>query len=142
MKYAEVILYRFKTSNQGTIGLWLDPLLDTTIYSLELPWYNNRNNISCIPHGKYICEIVKSPKFGKVYHIKNVPSRQHILIHPANLAGATSFGYKTHLQGCIALGLKYGKLYKQDAIFSSKPAINKLMTLHENKPFTLRIIGV
>lgn len=137
-----VILLRFKTSNQGTLGVWLDPLLDVPIYTIELPWRDNKTNISCIPHGEYICELVKSPRFGGVYQINNVPNRTHVLIHPANVAGDVLFGYKTHLQGCIALGKSYGKLYGQDAVLSSRPAIKQMMNSHNTESFNLKIIGV
>ena len=65
------------------------------IYSIELPWKENRTRVSCIPEGEY--ELVKrcSPRFGRHLQLMNVPQRKDILIHPANDA-------LRELQGCIA----------------------------------------
>ena len=64
-------------------------------YTIELPWLGNQKRISCIPEGEYILEKRFSPKFQWHLHLKNVPGRDLILIHPANDA-------KTELLGCIA----------------------------------------
>lgn len=71
--------------------------------SLELPWKNNQNNISCIPVGTYICKYTRSPRISKVkgedfftYEIMDVPNRGGVRIHSAN--------YFHQLRGCIALG--------------------------------------
>jgi hypothetical protein len=65
------------------------------IYSIELPWKENRAGVSCIPEGKY--ELAKrwSPKFDRHLQLMNVPQREYILIHPANDA-------LQELKGCIA----------------------------------------
>ena len=65
------------------------------IYSIELPWKENRAGVSCIPEGNY--ELVKrwSPKFNRHLQLMNVPQREYILIHPANDA-------LKELKGCIA----------------------------------------
>ena len=65
------------------------------MYSIELPWKDNRAGVSCIPEGHY--ELVKrwSPKFGRHLQLMNVPQRKYILIHPANDA-------LQELKGCIA----------------------------------------
>lgn len=67
-------------------------------YTLELPYKNNQNNISCIPRGTYKCEkLPNSPSFGYDHiWIKNVPNRTFIKIHRAN--------YVKQLRGCIAVG--------------------------------------
>ena len=64
-------------------------------YTIELPWLGNQKRISCIPEGEYILQKRFSPKFQWHLHLKNVPGRDLILIHPANDA-------KTELLGCIA----------------------------------------
>ena len=65
--------------------------------SLELPWKDNKNNISRIPEGIYDGELHESPTFGLCVWIKSVPQRSEILIHVAN--------YFHDLRGCIAPGL-------------------------------------
>ena len=64
-------------------------------YTIELPWLGNQKRISCIPEGEYILQKRFSPKFQWHLHLKNVPGRDLILIHPANDA-------KMELLGCIA----------------------------------------
>lgn len=136
------ILIRSDSTDQGTFGkLFFDGV---TLNTLELPWRDNRRQISCIPPGEYGCEIVRSPRFGTVYRVKNVQARDHVLIHPANLAGDAALGWTTELQGCIALGEKTGAMLNnagkmQRAIFVSRPAVNKLMTWAKGQAFTLEI---
>ena len=101
------------------------------MYSIELPWKDNRARGSCIPEGRY--ELAKrwSPKFDRHLLLMNVPGRKLILIHPANNA-------LQELKGCIApvslitgagkgirsrlaletlTGLVYGALDRHDQVF-------------------------
>jgi hypothetical protein len=64
-------------------------------YTIELPWLQNQQRISCIPEGEYVLKKRFSPKFKWHLHLRNVPGRDLILIHPANDAA-------TELLGCIA----------------------------------------
>lgn len=64
-------------------------------HTLELPWRNNKRNISCIPEGIYPIGFRKSKRFRKHLIINNVPDRDLILLHPANDA-------QQELRGCIA----------------------------------------
>ncbi|MFB2118001.1 DUF5675 family protein [Parapedobacter sp. 2B3] len=64
-------------------------------HTIELPWRDNRRNVSCIPEGRYRLELYCSRKFGDCLAVKGVPRRHGILIHPANDAA-------TELWGCIA----------------------------------------
>ena len=79
---------------EGTQGIleWNGTLVCNTI---ELPWLNNQERISCVPEGEYVLQKRFSPKFKWHLHLRNVPGRDLILIHPANDA-------KTELLGCIA----------------------------------------
>ena len=52
--------------------------------SLELPWEDNENNISCIPEGEYEVVTRYSQKYGKHYHVTDVEGRSWILIHAGN----------------------------------------------------------
>lgn len=65
------------------------------VYTIELPWKNNRAGVSCIPEGRYALKKRFSLKFGWHLLLMNVPGRALILIHPANNA-------MTELKGCIA----------------------------------------
>ena len=64
-------------------------------YTIELPWLHNQQRASYIPEGEYVLQKRFSPKFQWHLHLKNVPGRDLILIHPANDA-------KKELLGCIA----------------------------------------
>ena len=79
---------------EGTQGIleWNGTLV---CYTIELPWLNNQKRISCVPEGEYVLQKRFSPKFKWHLHLRNVPGRDLILIHPANDA-------KTELLGCIA----------------------------------------
>lgn len=137
-----VALTRFPSTDQGTFGILIFGL--TTCFSVELPWRDNKTARSCIPVGIYTCKMVKSPKFGMVYHVENVPGRSAVLIHSANFAGDIDLGYTTHLQGCIAPCNRLGKLRNskgnmQFAGLVSAPALRNFMTWAANEPFTLEI---
>lgn len=88
-----LVLHRiyFPHGTQGTLKLNGKAIC----YTIELPWLQNQRRVSCIPNGTYILQKRFSRKFKKHIHIKNVPGRSLILIHPANDA-------KKELQGCIA----------------------------------------
>lgn len=87
----ELIRTYFPNGTNGTIFL----NGNIVCYSIELPWHNNLNRISCIPEGTY--ELTKrfSPKHKWHLMLANVPGRQLILIHAANDA-------IKDLKGCIA----------------------------------------
>jgi hypothetical protein len=64
-------------------------------HSIELPWKDNRHQVSCIPEGSYAIGRRFSPRFGWHLEVKGVAKRSGILIHPANDA-------LHELKGCIA----------------------------------------
>jgi hypothetical protein len=134
-----VELRRQRMSDQGTEGLIVAP--GFACYTLELPWRENRSNISCIPEGEYKCEIRRSPKFGLVYWVKKVPKREFILIHSGNFAGDVSRGWKSHVNGCILLGLQMGFIAGQRAVINSRIAVVKFVDSLQYEPFNLRISG-
>lgn len=79
---------------KGTNGILL---LDDKpfCFTIELPWLNNRHQISCIPEGTYTLSPRNYGKFKQHLLVNDVPDRDLILIHPANNA-------LLELQGCIA----------------------------------------
>ncbi len=64
-------------------------------HCIELPWRNNKRNISCIPEGRYKILPRYSIKFQNHLILENVQNRSLILFHPANDA-------LKELRGCIA----------------------------------------
>jgi len=65
-------------------------------YTLELPWNDNKKQISCIPKGEYNVEKRQSTKYKNHFHVLDVPNRSYILIHRGN--------YNWHTKGCILVG--------------------------------------
>ena len=132
-----VHLMRLKRNDQGTSGVLIAP--GFACYTLELPWYNNQRNISCIPAGEYNVQMRVSPKYGEVYHVKEVPNRSYILIHSGNWAGDKTKGYKTHVNGCILLGAERGTLAGQMAVLNSRITVKRFMRHMGKQPFKLMI---
>lgn len=136
------VLTRGPSTDEGTFGALA--FGEQVVNTVELPWRDNMRQISCIPPGTYECAIVQSPRFGRVYEVKNVPGRSHVLIHPANFAGDALLGWTTELQGCIAPGERRGRIKNpsgkmQRAVLVSRPAVTKLMSWAAGVPFTLEV---
>lgn len=136
------VLTRSRSNDQGTIGAL--QFGGQRCYSLELPWRFNLRRLSRIPAGEYRATLHRSPKFGRVFALAEVPDRDAILIHAANLAGDVRLGWDTQLQGCIAPCERIGAMINshgrpQLAGLVSRPALVRLMTWAAGKPFTLEI---
>lgn len=135
-------LYRAPSTSQGTFGALI---FGTTVrYSLELPWKGNERRMSCIPLGVYECRLVRSPRFGLIYSVADVPGRSSVRIHAANFAGDSTLGWQTELEGCIAPCSRFGTMrnkhgYMQMAGLLSRPALNDLTLWAAGRPFTLEI---
>lgn len=134
----KLILKRTASTDEGTFG-FLELPSGKMLHTLELPDYNNKPRVSCIPTGVYQCKIVNSPKFGAVYGVQDVPNRSAILIHAGNYGGDVSKGFKTNIQGCILLGKQRGNLGGQQAVLNSKVALAEFMREMDGKPFELEI---
>ena len=139
----EVFLPRISSNDQGTKGLLLTEGFQCC--SIELPWRDNKSNMSCIKAGSYICQPWASGRFGDVYNVTDVEGRTYILTHRGNLAGDTLLHWKTHSNGCILLGDRFGQLkigdVFQDAVLMSKPTVTKFVRHMRNDPFILTIIN-
>ncbi|WP_319778428.1 DUF5675 family protein [Maridesulfovibrio sp.] len=136
----KIRLTRYESGDHGSFGFLRGPGI--RLHVIELPWRDNRSNLSCIPVGEYRCERVRSPRFGVVYHIKDVPGRSHVLIHSGNYAGDSTKGWKTHSHGCILPARKRGRLGKQLAGLCSKSALSSFMSALNRQPFKLIIEDV
>lgn len=108
----ELILHRESRSKKikGTVGHFAG----LGIFTLELPWLENRRGVSCIPVGEYLMVWGWSPRFRKNFWRIGVPHRQGILIHKGNYLRDTS--------GCILVG-------------------TEVTTNHETKEYELRYSG-
>jgi Family of unknown function (DUF5675) len=91
-------------NNAAGIQLW-------TAHSLELPWRNNASDVSCVPAGVYNASVVPSGRFPyPVYQLQNVPGRSACELHDGNVAGDTSKGFKSDVEGCTIFGTDVGQL--------------------------------
>jgi len=92
---------------RGTLGTLIFPNGDS-IVTLELPWLNNRNDVSCIPEGLYEINYRESPivertskgKYKKGYEIAGVPNRTFIMFHIGN--------FLRNSNGCVLTGTTVG----------------------------------
>lgn len=138
-----VALTRTETSDHGTFGQ-LSTQRGFSCFIGEPPDRNNKPNLSCIPVGRYRCDIRISPKYGKVYHVKDVPGgRTFVLTHSGNVCGDTTLGYHTHTLGCLLVGKYLGSLVvrgrKQRAVLCSRPTFRKFMNHMNGRSFFLDI---
>lgn len=127
-----------ETGTKGSFSYGSLKLCDT----LELHDENNKHRESHIPAGRYLCELINSPKFGVVYEVKGVPNRDKILIHWGNFAGDKDLGFDTDLLGCIAVGTGYGfipnhKGITQLGILNSRKTFKTFMEFMLGNPFYL-----
>ncbi len=131
-----VTLYRVRTSPQGTWGILVYG--NVKFYTLELPWHDNKPNISCIPDGEYVVDWTYSPHFKRNVFLINTKKRTGVRIHSANFAGDNP-PYHKQLNGCLALGEKIGMMDGQLAIFVSKSAVRRFEKLMNKESFKLEI---
>lgn len=137
----EIKLIRTSTGDQGTYGALIAP--GFFCHTLELPWRDNRPNVSCIPRGSYALEYVRTRRtFGGrrwLYWVKDVPGRSGILMHAGTFAGDTEQGLKSNVLGCIIQGMERGRLAGQRAVLRSREAVRGLIGAAEEGPARLRI---
>tara|TARA_R110002073_G_scaffold197332_2_gene356474 strand:- start:5426 stop:5827 length:402 start_codon:yes stop_codon:yes gene_type:complete len=122
----KVVLNRLTETGKETLGLItvhkeLDEVFSCK--SLELPWANNKRNLSCIPKGEYQANVRFSEQHGEHFIINNVEDRDYILIHAAN--------YHFQLRGCIAVGRDYADINKDGEldVISSRDTLDDLLSL-------------
>ncbi len=140
----DVVIHRFDHGLQGSFGqLWTPGL---GLFSGELPWLENRSNVSCLPPAPgaepvlYRCAWTYSPRFRRMmYLLLGTEPRSGIRKHVANLMGAIGAGYKAQLNGCIALGERLGYLAGQKALLVSAPAMRRFESHMGHRPFLLEI---
>lgn len=99
-----VRLTRYKLEDK-TLGL-LVINSEQSFQTLELPWKDNKRNISCIPDGVYRYKIdFSNNKHRNVIELIDVPGRSQIQIHVGTKL--------SHLAGCIGVESKI----KEDEVF-------------------------
>ena len=120
----ELLLKRISQNLEGTWGVLIDyPKSRNIPFALtaELPWKDNKNNISCIPAGEYICKLKRRGSNKKLaYFIEDVPDRKNCLFHVANIP-------QKDLKGCIGIGEQFEYLGKKQAVLLSRKGIKEFM---------------
>ena len=105
--------------------------------TLELPYLENKKDISCIPASSYGCVRIHSTKHGDCFQVLGVPNRDGILIHRGNFASER----QVDTQGCILAGMHFQDINgdgNQD-VADSTLAMNMLLTVLP-KTFKLHIL--
>lgn len=108
-------IVRLEHRETETLGVLL---LDGRIFcdTLELPWRQNYESISCIPEGLYRVERKIGPELGEAWHVWDVPQRTGIVLgHVGNTHHDT--------QGCVLLGLRTGQIDGKRAVLDSTRAV-------------------
>lgn len=138
----KALLLRQSTSDEGTFGtlrVYHGGALLYTCFTGELPDRDNLPNRSCIPVGVYTCQPWRSKKYPDHYNVMRVPGRSGILIHQGNFCGDIEKGLLSNVQGCILVGRQLGTIQGQQAVLSSRLAMNDLRALLGSAHFTLEI---
>jgi len=125
-----------------TLGSMYDESGKLLCKTMELPWKENRSNISCIPEGTY--QVVKQPpKEDRPYpyfRFKKVDGRG---INPANKMSTIlihKITYVSGLKGCIGVGTSFAD-FNKDGVPDMADSTKALEHLHDVLPdeFTLII---
>ena len=135
----KALLSRTLESDKQTTGyFYLYDKEGTQIFravALELPDRDNETFVSRIPAGTYTVKKRFSKKYQHHYHIKDVPDRTLILIHPGN--------YYHNTKGCVLLGTKFRDI-NQDGerdVYISRPVVQRLLE-KAGKGFQLTIVDL
>jgi hypothetical protein len=115
-----VTLLRVGQSERGTFGVLRYGPVPFAL-TLEEPWRNNEVGVSCIPPGRYVCQRVRSPKFGDTFEVTQVPDRTHILFHKGNTLDDT--------QGCILVAEEFSGTFDKPRVVSSQRGFSELLAL-------------
>jgi len=133
----ELILVRISQNPKQTLSFLLVVGNNLEILShyvaLELPFLDNKKNISSIPVGTYSCAIEVHARYGKCIRVSGVFGRSGILIHVGN------FHYQT--SGCILVGQRFRDVDKDGNldVVNSRVSLNDI---YDSLPaqFSLKVI--
>jgi hypothetical protein len=123
---AHIKIVRYQMTTKQTQGLAYLRKENSTKYlaydlefvTLELPWKENKRNISCIPTGLYRAKKYYSPQHKRVVILLvDVPDRDWIEIHPGN--------FYTDTKGCILTGSDFTKI-NDDPEFDLKDSVKTM----------------
>lgn len=103
--------------------------------SLELPWRDNRRNVSAIPAGRYVVRKRYTEDRGWHFHIQDVPGRSWILYHKGN--------FYRQIQGCVLVGSEFRDINGdgENDVINSAATLAVLLGLMPYE-FMLDVVGV
>lgn len=137
----KIKIIRGSSTDEGTFGTWMSDS-GFRLVTGELPWRDNKQSFSCVPAGIYQVKMLPSPKHGPCYHVLEVPDRTDIEIHSANFMGDEFKGWKSDLEGCIAVGYSTAIIGEQAGLRTSVKALKALYSDLKCEPFELEIVGL
>ena len=119
-----------KNSIKGTLTYVVNGT-SKTVATLELPWKDNKKEVSCIPSGFYtnVKQFSSTGHLGKWLEIPNIPGRDNIRFHRGN--------YPKDTEGCILVG-EYSPL--PDYIKNSKKTMDALYDDFDGETGELTIV--
>ncbi len=118
-------LIRVGTSARGTFGVIRHGQVPFVL-TLERPWEDNKQDVSCIPAGRYRCRRIRSPRFGNTFEICDVPGRTHVLFHAGNTLEDT--------HGCILVGEEFSGTWDAPMLVSSQRGFGELIKYLDGLP--------
>jgi len=131
-----------------TLGSWYDPDPAEMVLickTMELPWKDNQNNISCIPEGVYLLKKMP-PGFGRDYgyfRFVKVPGRGVNMAFnpPMSTILVHRITYVKDLKGCVGVGSRFAD-FNKDGVPDMEESGKKLQWMWENLPdeFELEIV--
>lgn len=129
----QIQLVRFDQSEKGTTGILRFKGL--RLFTIERPWLENFNSISCIPCGTYPVGITKVDARDRI-RLEGVPQRTLINIEVAN--------DPSELAGCIGLGTglsirKNGTIQTVDSAIAYRALLKAFHALGPSVPHTIQI---
>ena len=133
------VLTRLRDDGKQTLGelrIYDDIAGVWACKTLELPWLDNRQQVSCIPPGRYRVTPRFTPEKGHHFSINDVPGRSAILFHSGN--------FVTQIRGCILVGSGLVDINKDGEIdvVSSKITLNIMVQmLGMQESFALDIVA-
>jgi hypothetical protein len=127
-------LIRVAQSPHGTQGVLRGADNVCFALCLERQWDNNKQDVSRIPAGDYICRRVQSPKFGETFEICEViGGRTLIRFHWGT--------FLEHTLGCVLVGEEFGVHEGRPALLSSRRGFAEFLRRYEGvDEFPLSIV--
>ena len=113
---------------------------DKDIYTLELPWKDNKRDSSCIPQGIYNVAPYNGNKYLLAWRVLKVPGREEILIHPGNFACDINMNGKifhSDTKGCILVG--FGINEEIPMLSRSKACLGYIKEIVGDNPLSIEV---